>query len=125
VPRWSTGRVALIGDAGYGVTLGGMGVGTAVVAAYVLAGELAAAGGDHRAAFPAYENRLRRYAARWQRGASPGQFLAPSTATRLWLRNSLFKRALVRRLLVAGTGSLAANLDLPDYATPTSSSGAR
>ncbi|WP_433277518.1 FAD-dependent monooxygenase [Pseudonocardia xinjiangensis] len=125
VPRWSTGRVALIGDAGYGVTLGGMGVGTAVVAAYVLAGELAAVGGDHRAAFPAYENRLRRYAARWQRGASPGQFLAPSTATRLWLRNTLFKRALVRRLLVAGTGSVAANLDLPDYAAPTSASGAR
>jgi hypothetical protein len=76
-----------------------------IVGAYVLAGEFAAA--------------------RWQRGASPGQFLAPSTATRLWLRNALFRSAPVRRLLVAGTGSLAANLDLPDYATPTSSYGAR
>jgi 2-polyprenyl-6-methoxyphenol hydroxylase-like FAD-dependent oxidoreductase len=125
VPRWFSGRIALLGDAGSGVTLGGMGAGTAIVGAYVLAGELAAAGGDYREAFPAYENRLRGYAARWQRGASPGQFLAPSTATRLWLRNALFRSALVRRLLVAGTGSLAANLDLPDYATPTSSYGAR
>ena len=43
--RWSSGRVALAGDAGYAAGPGGNGTGTAVVAAYVLAGELAAAGG--------------------------------------------------------------------------------
>ncbi|GAB3848376.1 Rossmann-fold NAD(P)-binding domain-containing protein [Dactylosporangium cerinum] len=53
VPSWSRGRIALIGDAAAGATIGGMGTGTAVVAAYVLAGELAAAGGDHTVAFPA------------------------------------------------------------------------
>jgi 2-polyprenyl-6-methoxyphenol hydroxylase-like FAD-dependent oxidoreductase len=116
VPHWSSGRVALLGDAGYGVTLGGMGVGTAIVAAYVLAGELAASGGDHRAAFAAYERRLRRYAARWQRGANPGQFLAPSTATRLRLRNAMFNSSLVRRLLVGSTTTLATSPDLPRYA---------
>ena len=42
--RWSAGRVALIGDAGYAAGPGGNGTGTAVVAAYVLAGELAVAG---------------------------------------------------------------------------------
>ncbi|MGK5629762.1 FAD-dependent monooxygenase [Streptomyces sp. URMC 123] len=41
VDRWSTGRIGLVGDAACGATLGGMGTGTAVVAAYVLAGELA------------------------------------------------------------------------------------
>ena len=55
VPHWSTGRVVLLGDAAWGVTLGGMGVGTGIVAAYVLAGELAAARGDHRTALTAYE----------------------------------------------------------------------
>jgi 2-polyprenyl-6-methoxyphenol hydroxylase-like FAD-dependent oxidoreductase len=33
---WSAGRVTLVGDAACGATLGGMGTGTAVVAAYVL-----------------------------------------------------------------------------------------
>lgn len=115
VPRWSAGRVALLGDAGYGVTLGGMGVGTSIVGAYVLAGELAAAGGDHQTAFAAYEHRLRGHAARWQRGANPGQFLAPPTATRLRFRNAMLKTRLVQRMLVSSSKSLATDLDLPDY----------
>ena len=79
--RWSSGRVALIGDAGYAAGPGGNGTGTAVVAAYVLAGELAAAGGDHRAAFARYEHLLRRYVARGQKQARGGRdFLAPATA---------------------------------------------
>jgi 2-polyprenyl-6-methoxyphenol hydroxylase-like FAD-dependent oxidoreductase len=59
---WTRGRVALVGDAGYGASsLSGMGSGLAVVGAYVLAGELAAAHGDHRVAFPRYESTLRSY----------------------------------------------------------------
>jgi 2-polyprenyl-6-methoxyphenol hydroxylase-like FAD-dependent oxidoreductase len=115
MPRWSAGRVALLGDAGYGVTLGGMGVGTGIVGAYVLAGELAVARGNHRAAFAAYEQRLRRYVAGWQRGANPGEFLAPSTAARLWMRNSMFKTRLFRWLLIASSKSLATGFPLPDY----------
>lgn len=115
LPRWSKGRVALLGDAGYGVTLGGMGVGTGVVGAYVLAGELAAASGDHRVAFAAYEQRLRGYADRLHRHANPGQFLAPSTAFRLGVRNAMFRRKLVQRLLVGSAKFVATDLDLPDY----------
>ncbi|WP_331741743.1 FAD-dependent monooxygenase (plasmid) [Streptomyces sp. NBC_00726] len=53
---WSRGRVTLVGDAGYcpGPAVGGSTT-LAVVGAYVLAGELARAGGDHERAFPAYE----------------------------------------------------------------------
>ena len=116
VPRWSSGRVVLLGDAAWGVTLGGMGVGTGIVGAYVLAGELAAAGGDHRTALTTYENRMRGYAARWQRSANPGQFLAPPTAARLRMRNTMFKTRLIQRLLVSSTRSLATDVDLPDYA---------
>lgn len=115
VPRWAAGRLALLGDAAWGVTLGGMGVGTGIVGAYVLAGELAAARGDHHTALAAYERRMRSYAGRWQRGASPGQFLAPPTATRLRMRNAMFRSWLIRRLLVTSTRSLATDAGLPEY----------
>lgn len=115
VPRWSSGRVVLLGDAGWGVTLGGMGVGTGVVGAYVLAGELAAADGDHRRAFDAYERRMRGYSGRWQKRANPGAFLAPRTRGGLWLRNGVFRTRLGRRLLVSTSDSLATDVDLPDY----------
>ncbi|MEV6157492.1 FAD-dependent monooxygenase [Nonomuraea sp. NPDC052129] len=56
---WSRGRVTLVGDAGYcpGPAVGGS-TSLAVVGAYVLAGELARAGGDHERAFPAYEHAM-------------------------------------------------------------------
>lgn len=61
--RWSAGRVALLGDAGYCPSpLSGQGTSLALVGAYVLAAELAAADGDPAAAFPAYEARLRDFA---------------------------------------------------------------
>ncbi|MFB7907030.1 FAD-dependent monooxygenase [Kitasatospora sp. NPDC056076] len=62
--RWSHDRVALLGDAGYCCSpFTGQGTSVALTAAYVLAGELHAAGGDHRTAFPAYERRLRGHVA--------------------------------------------------------------
>ncbi|MDN3353648.1 FAD-dependent monooxygenase [Actinomadura sp. DC4] len=59
---WSRGRVTLVGDAGYcpGPAVGGS-TSLAVVGAYVLAGELARAGGDHSRAFPAYEHAMAEY----------------------------------------------------------------
>ncbi|MGO4428104.1 FAD-dependent monooxygenase, partial [Streptomyces sp. MCAF7] len=57
---WTRGRIALIGDAAYcPSSLSGMGSGLALVGAYVLAGELAAAHGDHRVAFARYEEEMR------------------------------------------------------------------
>ncbi|MEV4257581.1 FAD-dependent monooxygenase [Spirillospora sp. NPDC049652] len=61
---WSSGRVVLLGDAGYcGSPLSGQGTSMAMVGAYVLAGELKAADGDHEKAFAAYETELRGYVA--------------------------------------------------------------
>ncbi|WP_086841918.1 FAD-dependent monooxygenase [Amycolatopsis kentuckyensis] len=56
---WSRGRVTLVGDAGYcpGPAVGGS-TSLAVLGAYVLAGELAAARGDHERAFAAYEREM-------------------------------------------------------------------
>ncbi|HET6634199.1 MAG TPA: FAD-dependent monooxygenase [Streptomyces sp.] len=60
--RWSRGRVTLLGDAGYcGSPASGQGTSMALVGAYVLAGELHAADGDHVAAYAAYERELRDY----------------------------------------------------------------
>ncbi|WP_020495337.1 FAD-dependent monooxygenase [Sciscionella marina] len=115
IPHLTKGRVALLGDSAWGVTLGGMGVGTGIIGGYVLAGELATARGDHRTAFSAYERRMRRFAGRWQRAASPGRFLAPASASGLWLRDTLFKRSLIQRMMVSGSGSLAKDDGLPDY----------
>lgn len=68
MPRWSNGRVVLIGDAGYAPTLlTGQGTSLAVVGAYVLAGELKAAGGDFQIAFARYEEEARPYAEQNQR----------------------------------------------------------
>lgn len=113
--HWTTGRIALVGDAAWGITLGGMGVGTGIVGAYVLAGELAAVGGDLAAALSAYERVMRTYAARWQRRANPSQFLAPATSTGLRLRNAMFRRELVKRGMVRIAKSYATNDDLPSY----------
>jgi 2-polyprenyl-6-methoxyphenol hydroxylase-like FAD-dependent oxidoreductase len=58
--RWSHGRVALLGDAGYCPSpLTGQGTSLALVGAHVLADCLARTPGDHRAAFSRYEWRMR------------------------------------------------------------------
>lgn len=68
LPRWSNGRVALLGDAGYcSSPMSGQGTSLALVGAYVLAGELGAAAGEHRAAFARYEERMRDFVAQNQR----------------------------------------------------------
>ncbi|MGW1894714.1 FAD-dependent monooxygenase [Streptomyces sp. NPDC002004] len=61
---WSRGRVALLGDAGYCASpASGQGTTMAMAAAYVLAGELRAAAGDHHTAFATYEQELRAFVA--------------------------------------------------------------
>ncbi|NBE53666.1 FAD-dependent monooxygenase [Streptomyces boluensis] len=116
VDTWSTGRVALVGDAACGATLGGMGTGTAVVAAYVLAGELARHPGDHRAAFTGYEKRLRKYAEGCQAGGDrTGKFLAPATTTGLRLRNALLSRPLFLNAMLKMGEKVSTTVALPEY----------
>jgi len=56
---WTRGRVALVGDAAYCASpMSGQGSSLALVGAYVLAGELAAARGDYRKAFAEYHRLL-------------------------------------------------------------------
>lgn len=63
MPTWSTGRVALVGDAGYCASpMSGRGTSQALLGAYVLAGELSTQD-DHETAFAEYERALRDYVA--------------------------------------------------------------
>ncbi|MGW7363300.1 FAD-dependent monooxygenase [Streptomyces sp. NPDC054841] len=58
--RWSKGRVVLLGDAAHCASpASGQGTGLALTGAYVLAGELAAARGDHAVAYENYERVMR------------------------------------------------------------------
>ncbi|MEG8184498.1 FAD-dependent monooxygenase [Nocardia terpenica] len=60
--RWSSGRVALLGDAAFcSSPMSGQGTGLALVGAYLLAGELAAAGWDPEVGFAGYEARMRSF----------------------------------------------------------------
>jgi 2-polyprenyl-6-methoxyphenol hydroxylase-like FAD-dependent oxidoreductase len=60
MPRWSQGRVVLVGDAGYCASpMSGQGTSLALIGAYVLAGELAAASGAYQIAFDRYEKEMR------------------------------------------------------------------
>ena len=91
--RWSSGRSVLLGDAAYCASpLSGMGTGMAVVGAYVLAGELAEAGGDYALAFERYEGLMRDFVQKCQGIADGGtDWFVPRTRFRLWLSNQMWK----------------------------------
>ncbi|MER6323728.1 FAD-dependent monooxygenase [Streptomyces coelicoflavus] len=96
MPRWSSGRVALVGDAAHAPSfLTGQGTSLALVGAYHLAGALA--DGDHEAGFAAYERGARDLVTRTQdRVGEGGGTLFPTTQEALERRNERL-RALSRR----------------------------
>lgn len=116
LPTWSTGRVALVGDAAYGPSLvTGQGTSLAMTGAYLLAGELRAAAGDHDRAFAAYERRFRPPVTRAQRGTRQGiGMLVPATERAIRRRNRLTRLAFLQTALARLPHRQPA--PLPDYA---------
>jgi len=118
VPRWTTGRVGLLGDAAASPSLlAGEGTGLAMLEAYVLAGELHCAGGEYEEALAGYERRLRGFVTGKQRAALRLRgFFAPQNRLALWVRNvavrAISHRFLARRILAR---SLRDDLELPRY----------
>lgn len=112
--RYTQGRVALVGDAGYGNSLGGFGTGLALVGAYVLAGELHRAGGDHEVAFARYERLLREYASVSQ-DVNGGRILAPRSWPGIVARNLLFSLLSRFGSLMKGVNRPATNILLDTY----------
>jgi 2-polyprenyl-6-methoxyphenol hydroxylase-like FAD-dependent oxidoreductase len=120
MPRWSKGRVALVGDAAYGPSpMAGVGTSLALVGAYVLAGELASNAGDHDSAFDRYQNELRSYVARGQNLAKGNAIgLIPRSRTQIWFRNQTISALpyLPWKGLITGGVQKAANaIKLKDY----------
>jgi 2-polyprenyl-6-methoxyphenol hydroxylase-like FAD-dependent oxidoreductase len=100
--RWSHGRAVLLGDAGYSpALLTGQGSTLAMMGAYILAGELKVALGDHKLAFPQYEQAFRPVVRQEQKkvGAN-ARILVPATPLGLWMKTHVFP-LLVPPLLVA------------------------
>lgn len=126
VERWSRGRIALLGDAAFCPSLlAGQGSAFAMAGAYLLAGELAAAGSDPMAAFARYEERFRAFVEKKQRAAvRTGSWFAPKTRLGLWTRNQLTRLmslgALGGKLASAFVGDKFA---LPDYDEPPVAAG--
>jgi len=88
---WSHGRAVLLGDAGYcPALLSGQGSTLAMMGAYILAGELKVALGDHQRAFPQYECVFRPVVRQEQKKVGSGvNLLVPATRLGLWVRNHL------------------------------------
>jgi 2-polyprenyl-6-methoxyphenol hydroxylase-like FAD-dependent oxidoreductase len=87
---WSTGRVALVGDAAWCASpASGAGAELALVGAYRLAGELARSGGDHRVAFARYQESLRELVATKQQIGPNVRLMVPRTHGGRWIRDGL------------------------------------
>ena len=116
--NWSSGRVAVVGDAAFCVSLlAGQGSALAMISAYVLAGELAEARGRYPQAFARYDAILRSYIESKQRGAErfAGAF-APKTRAGLQFRNLMIKAFAIPGLAKLAVGrDIADSLELPDY----------
>jgi 2-polyprenyl-6-methoxyphenol hydroxylase-like FAD-dependent oxidoreductase len=116
--RWTRGRIALVGDAAFCVSLmAGQGSALAITAAYVLAGELASAGGRHELAFDSYERMLRGFIDAKQRGATRfAAAFAPRTRWGLFTRNQLIKAFAIPGVARFSFGrDIVDTLQLTDY----------
>ena len=118
---WANGRVTLIGDAAFCVSLlGGQGSALAMTAAYILAGELHRAKGRHQDAFAQYQRLFGPFVSMKQRAARrfAGGF-APKSAVSLFLRNKLFSLLSIGWIasLIAGR-EFSDRIALPDYCAP-------
>jgi 2-polyprenyl-6-methoxyphenol hydroxylase-like FAD-dependent oxidoreductase len=120
--NWSRGRIALVGDAAFCVSLlAGQGSALAMISAYVLAGELAAAPGQYQLAFDRYDMLLRSYISAKQRAAErfAGAF-APKTQVGLSFRNLVVKAFAVPGLAKLAVGrDIADSVELPEYRWPS------
>ena len=109
---WSRGRVALVGDAAFCVSLlAGQGSALAMAAAFILAGELYRAAGDYGSAFARYQRHLEAFVRGKQRSAVKfaGTF-APKSRFSMVVRN-----AIMNLLRVEWIADFVIGRDLGDH----------
>ncbi len=134
MPAWTSGRVALVGDAGYCASpLSGMGTSLALVGTYLLAGELGSADSFDaqriQGALQRYQTKMRPYVDKCQDIPNRVDRFAPSSASDIamnigvmkWMRRWPFRPIAAKLWLTA-----ADSIELPNYSTvwPTCSATA-
>ncbi|MGE2721616.1 FAD-dependent monooxygenase [Mycolicibacterium celeriflavum] len=123
MPSWSTGRITLVGDAGYCASpLSGMGTSLALVGAYLLAGELGPADSFEPEgisnALARYESRMRPYVDTCQKlnntidryAPTSSSDIAANAAVMKWMQRWPFRPVAARLWFTT-----ADSIDLPDY----------
>ncbi|MBK5533595.1 FAD-dependent monooxygenase [Pseudomonas sp. TH08] len=119
MPRWSKGRVVLVGDAAYCASpISGMGTSLGLCGAYVLAGELGRHA-DHVQAFAAYEKLMRPYVDQAQSVPKFAPRLAsPHSRLGIALGHAVLRLATApgfKRLFGKILSPKADAIELPDY----------
>ena len=114
--RWSQGRVGLIGDAAFCPSLlAGQGTALAMIAAYVLAGELGTRNSPPEEALQRYQQLLHPFMLAKQKAAENfASSFAPKTRAGLFLRNQVTKLLAIPLITKRIMGSaLLDRIDLP------------
>lgn len=115
---WTQGRVTLVGDAAFCVSLlAGQGCALAMIASYVLAGELKRCEGDYTEAFRRYQNLFGPFVLKKQNSALrlAGSF-APKSKLSLFVRNQILNLMSLPGIaeLALGNGFVD-RIALPEY----------
>ncbi|MEV6158794.1 FAD-dependent monooxygenase [Nonomuraea sp. NPDC052129] len=115
---WSSGRIALVGDAAWCASpASGAGAELALVGAYRLAGELAAAGGDHRIAFTRYDLAHRPLVDNKQQIGPNVRLMVPKTEGGRCVRDVVARLPLMKAIGAVERRVQARNArPLPEYA---------
>ncbi len=115
---WTRGRVALVGDAACCVSLlAGQGTALAMVAAYMLAGELHRAPSGYAEAFRRYQDMFGPFVLKKQKAALrfAGSF-APKSKFAMFLRNQVFNLLAIPWIADLAVGrDLADRIAIPEY----------
>ena len=120
MPRWSKGRIALVGDAAYCASpISGMGTSLGMCGAYVLAGELGRHD-DHAQAFAAYEAIMRPYVDQAQSVPTFAPRLAsPHSRAGIALGHAVLRMSnvpIIKTILARFLTPKADAIALPEYA---------
>jgi 2-polyprenyl-6-methoxyphenol hydroxylase-like FAD-dependent oxidoreductase len=115
---WTRGRVTLLGDAASCVSLlAGQGSALAMVAAYILAGELHRARGDYALAFARYQQLFSPFVLMKQNAALRlAGFFAPKSRLAMLVRNQVINLMTIPWIADAAIGrDLVDKIDIPEY----------
>ena len=115
LPCWWRDRTVLVGDATDGASpASGQGTSLALVGAYVLAGELRVAAGDHRAAFARYQVRMREFVEQNQKlGPSNIKGIVMRSRPQLWFQLQALRCCPTYRDANASSGVLPKHFTTP------------